>query len=234
MVANVTFCVLLPFALCGQRTIKKKEHQKFNFSEVWVWEYTDVQGKDKQMAIYREPKLNYWLLTPDDAGFRAADDMTLWFLLKPNGEAIQAYQDGESNSRKKLIKHHLRPHRKASLPEYWKSTGKIKTFGDTSLGFPEFTGKEYKVRYEKTSDRSTFYLASFKADFTMLSHFNDLNIEAKLPIRFPGDIPGNYAVLSEHSVTSNVLLSSYRLKFVSQTEYYIDLYDFVARHKKAP
>lgn len=221
------FIVLMLFASFAVAQQKKtvKSNTKYNFSEIWVWEYATANGKKEQMAIYREPKLNYWLLTPDDAGFRKTDEMSLWFIVKPNGEVLQAYQDGEMNSRKKLMKHHLHTSKKVKLPNYWKATGKSKKFGDTSLGFPKFAGKEYKASYEKTADKSTFYLAVTKADFSTLSLFNELNVDAKLPIRFPKVVPGNFVTLSENTVFPGGAVR-YAFKYISQTEYHINLSEF--------
>lgn len=215
--------LLFPLFVVAQQKKTIKSTSQYNFSEMWIWEYTDANGKKGQMAIYREPKFNYWLLTPDDAGFRHTDEMTLWFILKPNGEVLQAYQDGEMNSRKKLIKHQLQLNKKIKLPDYWKPTGKTKKFGNTFSGFPKITGKEYKISYRKTIEQPTFYLASTKVNFSVLSHFNDLNIDAKLPVRFPKDIPGNYVTLSEYSVFPGKSSVQYSFKYISQTEYYIDL-----------
>jgi len=218
---SLFFCFLFPlFALAQQK--KSVKNIKFNFTEMWIWEYTDTNGKKSEMAIYREPKLNYWLLTPDDAGFRDTDEMTLWFILKPNGEVLQAYQDGEMNSSKKLIKHQLNVDKIIKLPDYWKATGKSKYFGDDFSGFSKMKGLEYKIKYEKTNDQSTFYLAKTKADFSVLAAFNDLNIVVKLPVRFPKDIPKNYVVLSEDSKWSNGAVQ-YGFMYISQTEYFIDI-----------
>lgn len=221
--------LLFPLFTVAQQRKTVKSSSQYNFSEMWIWEYTDANGEKGQMAIYREPKLNYWLLTPNDAGFREKDEMTLWFMLEPNGEVLQAYQDGEMNSSKKLIKHHLQPHKKNKLPDYWKATGKSKYFGDTFSGFPKIKGLEYKASYEKTNDKSTLNLATTKADLSMLSLFNDLNIDAKLPVRFPKDIPGNFIALSENTVFPGGAVQ-YSFKYISQTEYYINLSDYEVKH----
>lgn len=226
---KIMFIVFLPILSLAAAKQKKviKSGSRYNFSEMWVWEYTDANGKMGQMAIYREPKLNYWLLTPDDGDFREMDEMTLWFMLKPNGEVLQAYQDGEKNSRKKLIKHYLHPDKKARLPDYWKATGESKYFGDTFSGFPKMKGMEYKVSYQKTNllEKSTFYLAITKADCAMLSLFNELNIDAKLPVRFPKDIPDYFVPLSENTIFPGGAVQ-YAFKYISQTEYYIDHSDY--------
>lgn len=220
----VTGFLLFTLFVEAQQKKTIKNTTKYNFSEMWIWEYTDASGKKAQIGIYREPKLNYWLLTPDDAGFREVDQMTLWFILKPNGEVIQAYQDGEINSRKKLIKHSLHLDKKVKLPDYWKATGKSKYFGDTFSGFAKMKGTEYIISYEKTSEKSTFYLATTKTNFATLSCFNDLNIDAKLPIRFPQDIPDNFITLSEEPVLASGNVR-YNFKSISQTEYEINLTD---------
>jgi hypothetical protein len=224
---KITFIAFLLFPLFAVAQQKKtiKSTTQYNFSEMWVWEYTDANGKKAQMAIYREPKSNYWLLTPDDAGFRATDETTLWFLLKPNGEVLQAYQDGENDNRKKLVKYRLRPDNKKQLPGYWKATGKSKYFGDTFSGFPKIKGLEYKISYTKTNDKSKFYLATTKADLSMLSLFNDLSLDGKLPIRFPKDIPGHFITLSESTVFPGGAVQ-YNFRYISQTEYYINLSDY--------
>ncbi len=225
----VTCFLLFPLFVAAQQKKTVKSTTKYNFSEMWIWEYTDANGKKAQMGIYREPKLNYWLLTPDDAGFRDVDEMTLWFILKPNGEVLQAYQDGEKNNRRNLIKHRLHPNKKIKLPDYWKATGKSKYFGDTYSSFSKIKGLEYIVSYENTDDKSTFYLATTKANLSALSLFNDLNIDAKLPIRFPKDIPGNFITLSENTVFPGGAVQ-YAFRYISQTEYYIDLSDFKIKY----
>ncbi len=228
---KIIFIGFLLFPLSGVAQQKKtiKGNTQYNFSEMWIWEYTNANGKKAQMAIYRQPKLNYWLLTPDDAGFREKDEMTLWFILKPNGEVLQAYQDGEKNSGKKLIKHRLYPDKKAKLPDYWKATGKSRYFGDTFSGFPKIKGLEYKVGYGKTNDKSTFYLATTKADLSVLSLFNDLNIDAKLPVRFPKDVPGNFITLCENTVFPSGAVQ-YIFKYISQTEYHLNLSEFEVKY----
>ena len=216
-------CFTVPTILFAQQKAESKP--KYNFTEVWVWTYTDSDGDKSEMAIYREPKTNYWLITPDDAGFRDADEMSLWFILKPNGEVLQAYQEESINNNPKLIKHQLILNKHTKFPQHWKTTGKTKRYGDAIMGFPIITGREYKVNYAKTNDQSTYYIGTTKTDFSLLALFNDLNIDAKLPIRFPTDLPGKYVVLSEHTVFSYGSVK-YDFKYTSPTEYYIDLSQF--------
>lgn len=217
--------LLVPFISQAQVNLRKAPTKKFNFTEVWVWEYTDVNGNSGEMAIYREPKLNYWLLTPDDAGFRNSDGMSLWFMVKPNGDVIQAYQDGEINSPKKTITHKLDVAKINRIPVNWKRTGKTRKFGDPSTGFPYINGKEYQVVFDKTNDRSHIILGGTQANFSSLSLFNNLNIDAKLPIQFPQNIPGNLIPLSEFTTFSTGKIQ-YTLKYITPSEYHIDLNDF--------
>ncbi len=195
----------------------QQQSTSISFSEIWVWEYEDTKGNKREMAIYREPKLNYWLLTPDDANFRDKDEMTLWFILKPNGEVIQAFQDAEMNNLA-VIKHQLSLKKITKLPKSWKPSGNVKSFGNTEYGFSTFSGKEYKIKYEKSDEKTSLFIGRSNADFSILALFNELNIEAKLPIQFPKNIPKNNITLLEHTVSSNFSLK-YQYKYTTPTNY---------------
>lgn len=219
--------LLFSLVLCflGHFTSAQKPNSTIKFTEVWVWEYENADGKKGEMAIYREPKLNYWLLTPDDAGFRDQDEMSLWFLIKPNGEVLQAYQDEEHLS-KKIIKHQLPLDVKSKLPGNWKATGKYEYFGDKHSGFPLMKGIGYQIRYEKTNEKASIFLAKTKAAAWVLSFFNDLNIDAKLPIRFPKELTKNFVAVKELTKFSGGNSVQYRFKHISHSEYFIDLTEF--------
>ncbi|MBL7707296.1 MAG: hypothetical protein JNM21_17250 [Taibaiella sp.] len=218
--------LLYPIFIMAQQKKAAKNTTQYTFSEMWIWEYKDGSGNKALMAIYREPVLNYWLLTPDDAGFRSTDEMSLWFILKPDGEVLQAFQEEGKSRNKKLVRHRLFPEKKTRLPGYWRGTGKTRYFGDTFSGFPEMKGMEYEVSYEKTNDKTAFFLAKAKVDGCMLSLFNDLDIDAKLPIRFPKDIPGDFIPLSEYTVFPAGSVQ-YGFKYISHTEYNIDLSEYM-------
>ncbi|MCW5915204.1 MAG: hypothetical protein KIT66_11430 [Chitinophagaceae bacterium] len=219
-----TRVLLFSLVLCfwGHFTSAQKTSSSINFTEVWVWEYENADGKKGEMAIYREPKLNYWLITPDDAGFREKDEMSLWFLLKPNGEVLQAYLDAVHSSKQIMI-HQLPLDIKRKLPGNWKARGKSEYFGDTHTGFPKMKGKEYHIRYEKSNEKTSIYLAYTNADAWVLPFFNDMNIDAKLPIRFPKDLPKNFVAVKEVTEYAEGGSVQYRFKNISHTEYYIDL-----------
>lgn len=194
--------------------------QKLNFTEVWVWEYTNLSGQKSEMAVYREPQSNYWLLTAESFG--STDEMTEWFVIKPNGEVLQKYQDAELNTLGKLIIHQIKIPTIQKLPTHWKKGKGIQYFGKTDLGFPKFKGTKYNVQYEKTNEQSEFYLGKTQANFQSLSLFNELNIEAKIPIQFPKNIPSDYLVLSEQTTFSDGVIA-YEFRYISHTEYYIDI-----------
>ena len=210
--------LLFILALCFGCTFSsaQKTSSTIKFSEVWVWEYVNIDGKKGEMAIYREPKLNYWLITPDDAGFREQDEMSLWFLVKPNGEVLQAYQDAEHSS-KRIIKHQLPLLVKSKLPSNWKTTGKSQFFGDKNSGFPMMKGIEYQIRHEKTDEKTIVFLALTKAETWVLSFFNDLDSDAKLPVRFPKALPKNFVAVKEVVEFAGGGSVQYHFKQISHT-----------------
>lgn len=213
----ITILLLFTLSLQAQRVGFNKA--KINFTEVWVWEYTDINGNKTEMAIYREPKLNYWLLTSETYG--STDEMCDWIILKPDGICYFAYKNAELDAGKTLLKMKMDVPKIKTMPLYWRKTGKRKFFGDKSLGFPRFNGIEYTVSYLKTKEKSSFYLANTNADFMPLSYFNDLETDAKMPISFPKDIPSNKVVLSEKAFGLKYSVG-YSFKYISHTEYHIN------------
>lgn len=220
-IISIIACTLLPLFVTAQQ--KRTGSTQYNFTEVWVWEYKGRDGKMGEMAIYREPKLNYWLLTAEAYG--NSDDMCDWILIKPDGTYYMAYKDAELGGGRTLLKMKQALPKVKSIPANWKASVKQKNFGNASMGFPVFRGKEYKVSYLKTNENSTFYLATTKANFAPLSVFNELDADAKLPIRFPKDIPGNFIPLSENTVFPGGLIQ-YSFKYISYTEYHLNLAEY--------
>lgn len=210
--------LLFPLLVVAQQ--KKTASTKYNFTEVWVWEYKGKDGKMGEMALYREPKLNYWLLTAEAYG--NTDDMCDWILVQPEGTCYFAYKDAEIGSGGSLLKVKLDLQQVKTLPTYWKAGSRYQKFGNAAMGFSMFNGREYQCAYTKTQEQTTFYLARTAAAFAPLAVFNELDVDAKLPIRFPKDIPGNYVVLSEDSNGAGYSVQ-YRFKYRSHTEYHIDL-----------
>lgn len=204
-------------ALCNAQSRPKKT-ETLNFTEVWVWEYPDPDGNNREMAVYHHPKKNYWLFTPEAYG--ETDEMTEWIMAKPNGEYIQRYRDEDGQD--KTVYHTLQFNTPAQLPAHYRGTGASRTYLDKSYGFPELKGKAYEVRFEKTTDQALYYLTEVKKNMLPVYYFNRLNTEAKLPVIFPKDLPGNRLVLEEEARSGGKNIR-YRLRFVSHTEYYIRL-----------
>lgn len=220
---GLLYVVLVPYRVTGQTRNSESGIQPLKFSEVWVWEYTDICGKTAEMAIYRDPRSNSWLLTSEAYG--NTDEMCDWILAKPGGTYYMAYQSPELNNKRYLVEVKHEVVSAKSLPEHWSPLGEYKYFGNKLLGFPRFKGRKYRVSYLKTNDVSTYYVENTKTDFTAIYTFNDLEIDAKLPIRFPKDVPPTIIVLNENSVFSNVSVS-YSFKYISQAEYYIDISEY--------
>lgn len=215
---SILFVLLtvLGFTCNAQTRLKKTE--TLNFTEVWVWEYPDNDGKKQDMAIYHHPEKNYWLFTREAYG--PGGEMAEWILAKPGGEYIQRYRDAHGQKITLYDTLHFDP--PAKLPGHYQRTGASKTFGDWSLGFPEFKGTAYTVKFEKTTDTDLIYLVKTKKIMTPVYYFNRLNIEAKLPVTFPADLPADQLVLGEELHTAGKIIY-YRFRLISPTEYYIDI-----------
>lgn len=214
-------CFLATISVFAQKKTTRAT-SAIHFSEAWVWNYTNASGEKGSVMIYREPKSGSWLLTKDDAGLGKTDEMTRWFLLQPNGEILQAYDDPERNGRLKL--HRLRWQKKAvaHLPGYYKPTGKTARFGTANWGYKPVRGRSYNIAYQKTNEKTTVYLADSTLDWSALFAFNSLDMDAKLPIRFPVDIPPKKIPLSEET-TGAGWRTGYTFEGISSTEYDIDL-----------
>lgn len=210
--------LFLAFAGLRNAQSKPKKPESLNFTEVWVWEYRDPDGNNREMAIYHHPKKSYWLFTPEAYG--PGDEMTEWIMIKPDGECIQRYSD--ENGQQKTLYHTLHFNLPGQLPSRYRATGASKLFGDRSHGFPGFKGKAYEAKFEKTTDQALYYLAETKRSMAPVYYFNRLNTEVKLPVIFPADLPRNQVVLEEEAQAGGKKIR-YRFKFISHTEYHISL-----------
>jgi hypothetical protein len=198
--------LLLLFALFSFQTTAQKP---IVFKEVWVWEYTDEDGQKQEMAIYHLPSKNYWLFTPEAYG--SSGEMISYILAKPNGEYTFAFQNEHSE---KLSLQNFKVNFPSPLPLPPEGK-KTKNFGDTFLGFPLIKGKQFQ-----RSDGGSIYLAATKSSLLPILHFNLLEGDAKIPIHFPGTLPGNMIPLEEMK-NGQV---KYSFKFISNTEYWIYQY----------
>lgn len=213
-------CFFLPYFVMAQT----EKSSNYRFTEIWVWEYENYDGRKGEMAIYRDTSHNAWLLTPDDADFPSTDEMTKYFIVQDDGEVTQVIEDGTTVDENRIT-HSLNIQKDKSLPYHYRKRKTIKYFGDPQFGFPKIKGQEYRVQYEKTNEKTTFYLGQSDANFSALCHFNELNIDAKLPIQFPKDIPAGYIPLSEQTNFPNDKIVRYEFKYISPTEYFIEWND---------
>lgn len=212
------FLLILPFVCCFAKA------QTVKFTQVWVWEYQNnlipetEPGHKGEIAIYFEPTKNYWLFTAEAYG--TSGEMFNWIIGKPDGTYLICTAD--EFGKKTITKEKLQFPVNKTLPKHYQFTGKKKIFNQNQLGFPKIEGKEFKVNYTKTNDRSSVFAGNFKADFSPLYFFNRLNIEAKLPFRFPVDLPKNKLLLQEVGIVNKAKLQLI-FKEISNTEYFIDL-----------
>lgn len=204
------------------KKVNDNEIKVYMFSEVWVWEYNNG-AEQGEMAIYRDPKSGHWLFTKE--AFGGTDEMTIWFIGKPDGSYISAYQDAETSSKPKLSYHSTDFPDIKTIPRYWKAQKKSKQFGDINMGFPPYTATAHQRNYEGSTDKTLAYLCKTNINFQAIYQFNYLNIDAKLPIYFPSQLPNNILVADE-STTMPYGNYTYTLKYVSHTEYHIDLSDY--------
>lgn len=208
----------------GCTQAQTKSLKSIQFTQAWVWEYQNdlvaesEPGHKGELVVYYQPRLNYWLFTAEAYG--TSGEMYNWIVGKPDGSYILCATD--EFGKQVITKQNLEIPLNKTLPKYFQPTGKKKTFNQNQLGFSKIEGREFKVVYRKTNDQSSVFFSDFKADFLPLYFFNRLNTEAKLPFRFPEDLPKQTLLLQENSEVNNVKI---RLVFkeISHTEYFIDL-----------
>lgn len=215
---------LLYVLVLNQSHAQARPSGKLNFSEVWVWEYVNAENETKSFAIYREPKLGYWLLTKEDA-FPNSDEMTLWFIIMPEGEVLQAFKDAEMDAKPQMINYTIKNSTPKALPSRWVNTGKTQEFGDASFGFDKIKGQEYTYNSADKSSQASYYVAKSTQKWDWLTYFNLQDFDAKLPINFPTDLPAFYLPLSGELKEADTN-TSFKFQSISNTEYYIHFKDY--------
>lgn len=196
----------------GQSQTSKFE--ELHFSEFWVWEYPNEYGELQEFGIFRSPERNFWLLTLDSYG--ATDGMTKWFLLKPSGQVVQSYAS-EHGGGDEYLQHRLPISRKQKLPNNWTRESDTKQFGTPEESFGIFEGRAY-TSTNMADLGSTFYFSPHEASFAPLAYFNDLEIDAKLPVYFSRNIPTNWIPLAQYHGQRGKI---FEFKGVFPTSYYI-------------
>lgn len=206
---------------------KTIDERILNFTEVWVWDYVDMEGNEETFEAYREPNLGYWLLPRTSL---PSEPMIDWFMLKPNGEVLMAYVDPEWGSKPQIAKVQWNYERYQQLRDDYKMTNDYQTFGRADLGFPEFKGRAHTLSIATYMEPSIVYIASTDADLTPLYQFNWNNVggDAQLPFEFPPAMPGNMIALSQtvHYGGRAPYSYSYNFRYISHAEYYINLEDY--------
>jgi hypothetical protein len=214
MLKKILFLLLLPLVHYGQKNTKT-----MRFEEVWVWEYENLEGEKGEVAIYRNDKTGYWLFTPEAYG--TSGEMIEWIIGKPNGEYLMCYQDAELNSSLKYANFKVSFNPVTTLS--YKPLGKSKTFGTTDLGYSLISGNSFEKTYNKTVDKSLYYIGTYpKINMYPIYYFNTIGGDTVLPIYFPQDLPSSQIVLEEVSKVGNKQMTI-RFKFISSTEYYVEV-----------
>lgn len=210
--------LILPFWGCFAQA------QTIKFTQAWVWTYENElvpenePGHKGEIVAYYEPQKNYWLFTAEAYG--TSGEMFDWIIGKPDGTYVLCTTD--EFGKKSITTEKLKFPFNKMLPKHYQLLGKKKIFNQNKLGFPKIEGKEFKVVYTKTKDRSSVFIGDFKVGFLPLYFFNHVNIEAKLPFQFPIDLPMNKLLLQEVSIVNKAKLLL-TFKEISHTEYLIDL-----------
>ncbi len=196
---------------------------EYIFKESWTWEYEneweedDEYGRKGQITIFYLPEKNYWLFTGEAYGTRG--EMIDWVLGKPGGEYIICSTDefGDKDYERRFVT--IRE--ETELSKYFKPEDGQKIFGNKEFGFPLITGKKYKYDYDVPDEWTDFYLGIVKGvDFYSLYHYNNLDLEARMPYSFTRDLPGNTIILSDVShiegreVRANFKDRSYTLYYI--------------------
>jgi len=208
---------LLSLTISATAQGQKKQGLHIKFIQAWVWEYWDTTGKSQEMVVYYEPVRNYWLFNFEAYG--TSGEMIHWVLGKPDGSYI--FNASDEFGTMKLDTQRLDIQVVNRLPKYYRPTGKIQRFGDSTYEFPLITGRQYLLEYEKTTEQSWIYLSAVKANLLPVYYFNRLKSDAKLPIRFDQQLPAGTLFLSEELESASGSKTIFRFKYISHTEYYI-------------
>lgn len=197
---------------------------ELHFTQVWVWEYQNEwipeneSGHKGEIAIYYHPEKDFWLFTQEAYGI--SGEMTDWIVGKPDGEYLIASTD--EYGKKRIEKLSITIPETDSLNVLFFPKKEPMSFGNPDLGFPLIRGEKYVLNYLKTLDKTTLYLGDVAVDLSPVYYFNQLDIEAMLPVDFLTNIPANKIVLSDSTTTSGKNISL-RFRYISHAEYYVHL-----------
>ncbi len=216
--------ILLLFSSCVRTQTISKDNTELNFTQAWVWEYKaelkSVEEPEHQgeMVVYFNPEKNYWLFNFESYGM--SGEMIEFVIGKPDGTFIIISVD--EFGKRSLTEEKIEFIRHSELPSEWIATGGQKYFNENDLGFPKLKAEEFYMKYLKTNEITEVFMADYPINFLPLYYFNQLNSEAKLPLHFPTNLPSDKVVLEENT-TSYRGKTTYKLKSISHTEYFVNL-----------
>lgn len=191
--------------------------KNINFTQQLTFDY-QKDGQKGEFSVFLEPKTNTWLLEKNETFAGKVDDIDYW-ILQPDGKII-ILGTSETGKKTKLI--YKNPLVLKSITAIsGKKTKNSKLFGKNNYGWQTLKGEQYLLSFGKGS--SNVYLSKASFDCRPLLAYNfSLDVENYLPafysIDYPSFIPKNYLVVEETNKSDYC-----RLKFISPTEYSIDL-----------
>lgn len=222
VVALIAATVMTSFSAQGQKR-KQKNNQPIVFTEVWIWEYARPGCSAQEMEVYYHPGLRYWLIP--GTSLEPYEEMVRWYMLKPDGEVLEAYSDAEYRASNLLASYRYDTTTYSSFNAGWQKGTDRQFVGDSLLWSRTFTATEYVMPTVKTPEHKQIYLADTWVNLAPLYAFNSIDLPCKLPIAFPHGFPSNMVVVKGRTtpVYGDV---SYNLKHVGFTQYYVNLHDY--------
>lgn len=192
---------------------KLSAQSSHNFTEQYTFQQKNGENL-REFSAFLEPKTGTWLLTNDDTFNGDVGGVNQW-VLKPNGEIILLGEDEFGKPIKLVFKNYGLKTPPKTFTQ--KATGKPKTYGENSYGWPRFTGYTYTLSVGRMLLKTT--LVKGKVNFAPLYAYNTcLEIENYLPafskVNYTEIIPSNYLVLEDDEA---------KLISVSPTEYFLDI-----------
>lgn len=191
--------------------------KNINFTQQLTFEY-QKDGQKGEFSVFLEPKTSTWLLEKHETFAGKVDDIDYW-ILQPDGK-IMILGTAENGKKTKLVfKNPLALKNKSTISG--KKTKNSKLFGKNTYGWQMLKGEQYQLDFGKGT--TNVYLSKVIFNCRPLLAYNfSLDVENYLPafysIDYPSFIPKNYLVIEETNKSDY-----YRLKFISPTEYIIDL-----------
>ncbi|MDR7129769.1 hypothetical protein J2X69_002115 [Algoriphagus sp. 4150] len=230
-------CGIGAYALKPMTTVSSDiQKETYFFRQAWVWSFRNEWipegefGSEGEMTVYYDPDSKSWLFTAESYGI--TDEMAEWIIAPSQDIYISAYQDEFGNKhlyRDTLDMESRQPVEEALFSsngnEYLIALDSTRVFGTNSYGWPTITATAYAYKSDVSSLAAVCFLAETELDFSPLYLFNSRSGDARLPIHFPQDMPGNRIVAQEITRDAGRTVF-YRLEAISDTEYHINFKDY--------